>query len=220
MEELLEPNAQGPWNPSRWVGQFVWRVFGKSLEGQMSVKSGSWAASTDVIDRPPDAMCCSRCALSGVLYGVWKVRVPAFWNRRICWKRHRCQWVQPGRMVTVWRGRDQAVRGFLYLWEVSFLWSYIFSSAPFWTLHILIGRLSLFFYFCLFFFLPFSGAAPKAYGGFQARGLIRAVTTGLYHSHSNSGSKPHLRPIHSRQRRILNPLSKARDQTRNPMVPS
>ena len=39
-----------------------------------------------------------------------------------------------------------------------------------------------------FFFYPF-GAAPAAYGGSQARGLIRAVATGLYHSHSNAGSE-------------------------------
>ena len=45
-----------------------------------------------------------------------------------------------------------------------------------------------------------------AYGGSQARGLIRAVAAGLYQS--------------SRQCWILNPLSKARDPKRNLMVPS
>ena len=45
------------------------------------MKSGSWAASTDVIDRPPDAMCCSRCALSGVLYGV-KSQGPCFLKQK------------------------------------------------------------------------------------------------------------------------------------------
>ena len=45
---------------------------------------------------------------------------------------------------------------------------------------------SLSFFFCLF------RAAPTAYGGSQARGLIGAVATGLYHSHSNAGSKLHL----------------------------
>ena len=43
------------------------------------------------------------------------------------------------------------------------------------------------FFFCLF------RAEPTAYGGFQARGLIGAVATGLNHSHSNVGSEPHLR---------------------------
>jgi len=40
----------------------------------------------------------------------------------------------------------------------------------------------------------FFRAAPKAYGGSQARGLIGAVAAGLHHSHSNGGSepKPHL----------------------------
>ena len=60
-----------------------------------------------------------------------------------------------------------------------------------------------FFFFCLF---AFSRAAPAAYGGSQARGLIGVVAAGLRHS--------------SWQLRILNPLSKARDRTRNLMVPS
>ena len=46
----------------------------------------------------------------------------------------------------------------------------------------------LFIYFCLF------RAAPTAYQGSQARGPIGAVATGLHHSHSNTGSEPHLRP--------------------------
>ena len=60
----------------------------------------------------------------------------------------------------------------------------------------------LFFIFCLF---VFSGAAPVAYGGSQARGLIGAVAAGLRHS--------------SWQCQILNPLCEARDQTWNLMVP-
>ena len=44
------------------------------------------------------------------------------------------------------------------------------------------------FFFCLF------GAAPEAHGGFQAKGRIQAVATGLHHSHSSAGSKPHLQP--------------------------
>ena len=54
--------------------------------------------------------------------------------------------------------------------------------------------LSFFFFFCLF---AISWAAPAAYGGSQARGLIRAVAAGLHHS--------------SQQRWILKPLSEARD---------
>ena len=53
-----------------------------------------------------------------------------------------------------------------------------------------------------------------AYGGSQARGQIAAVAAGL--CHSNARSKPHS----SGQQRILNPLSEARDQTHNIMVPS
>ena len=47
------------------------------------------------------------------------------------------------------------------------------------------------FFFCLF---AISWATLMAFGGSQARGQIRAVGTGLRHSHSNSGSKPHLQP--------------------------
>ena len=48
--------------------------------------------------------------------------------------------------------------------------------------------------FFFFVFLPFSRAAPAAYGGSQARDLIRAVTSSLHHSLSNSGSELRLRP--------------------------
>ena len=47
--------------------------------------------------------------------------------------------------------------------------------------------------FTLFYFLLFR-ATPVAYGGSQARGQIRAVATGLYHSHINVGSETCLQP--------------------------
>ena len=60
----------------------------------------------------------------------------------------------------------------------------------------------VFFFFCLFVVVvvAISWAAPAAYGGSQARGLIGSVATGLRHNHSNqnhsnAGSKPSLRPI-------------------------
>ena len=49
----------------------------------------------------------------------------------------------------------------------------------------------LFVCFCLY---AFSRAASTAYGGSQARGLVRAVATGLHHSHSNVRSETRLRP--------------------------
>ena len=51
-----------------------------------------------------------------------------------------------------------------------------------------------FFVFCLLSFVvvAISWAAPAAYGGSQARGLIGAVATSLRGSHSNAGSEPHL----------------------------
>ena len=46
-----------------------------------------------------------------------------------------------------------------------------------------------FLQFLFFFFLSFClfGAAPVAYGGSQARGLIKAVTASLRQSHSIAG---------------------------------
>ena len=61
------------------------------------------------------------------------------------------------------------------------------------------------FCFCFVLFLLFR-ASLAAYGGSQARGLIRATAASLHHS--------------SQQCQILNPLSEAGDQTHNLMVPS
>ena len=78
----------------------------------------------------------------------------------------------------------------------------------------------MFFNFLLFIYFLL-GAAHVAYGGSQARGLIRAIVAGLCQSHSNVGSEPVCDPHHSsQQRRILNPLSTAGDRTCNLMVPS
>ena len=52
--------------------------------------------------------------------------------------------------------------------------------------------LNLFIYF--FVFLLFLWAAPAAYGGSQARGLIGAANPGLRQSHSNVASEPRLQP--------------------------
>ena len=50
------------------------------------------------------------------------------------------------------------------------------------------------FYFILFCLLAISWAAPTAYVGSQARGLIVAEVSNLRQSHSNSGSEPRLQP--------------------------
>ena len=49
----------------------------------------------------------------------------------------------------------------------------------------------LFFFVVVFVFFR---ATLEAYGGSQARGPIRAVAADLHQSHSNTRSKPHLRP--------------------------
>ena len=54
---------------------------------------------------------------------------------------------------------------------------------------------SYLFFLFFFVFLPFLGLLPMAYGGFQARGLIGAVATGLHYSQSNTRSEPYLQPI-------------------------
>ena len=50
-----------------------------------------------------------------------------------------------------------------------------------------------FFFFFFFGLFTFSRAAPMAYGGSQAWGLIRTAATSLHQSHRNKGSEPCLR---------------------------
>ena len=56
----------------------------------------------------------------------------------------------------------------------------------------LIFNLIYLFNFFVFFF--FFRATPTVYGGSQARGQTGAGAASLYHSHSNMGSEPRLRP--------------------------
>ena len=79
------------------------------------------------------------------------------------------------------------------------------------TLHELFFIYLFIYLFCLF---AFSRAAPAAYGGSQARGLIRAIAIGLHQSHSNSGSELRLPPTPQLS------ATPARDQTQNLMVPN
>ena len=65
-------------------------------------------------------------------------------------------------------------------------WNLEFSSGIFMR-----SFLSFYLFICLFAFFLFR-AALTTYGSSQARGQIGAIAAGLYHSHSNAGSKPHL----------------------------
>ena len=57
------------------------------------------------------------------------------------------------------------------------------------------ARVSVYLFGWFFCFFVFSRAVPSAYGGSQARGLIRAVgAAGLRQSHSNAGSELSLEP--------------------------
>ena len=66
--------------------------------------------------------------------------------------------------------------------------------------NITLSYLYSFYIFFLFFVchllfsfsFSFSRAAPEAYGGSQARGLMEAIAASLRQSHSNAGSEPHL----------------------------
>ena len=76
-----------------------------------------------------------------------------------------------------------------------------------------------FFSFFLFVFCPFFRAAPAVYGGSQARDLIRALAASYARATPDPSRVCDL--YHSSwQHWISNPLSKARDPTRNLMVPS
>ena len=68
-------------------------------------------------------------------------------------------------------------------------WAY-WPSDQCWDKTILV---IIYFILLLLLFLLFR-AIPAAYGGSQARGLIRAVAAGQRHSHSNAGTKQHLWP--------------------------
>ena len=46
----------------------------------------------------------------------------------------------------------------------------------------------------LFLFFAFFRAALEVYRGSQARGRVGAAAASLHHSHSNAGSKLHLKP--------------------------
>ena len=73
-------------------------------------------------------------------------------------------------------------------------------------------------FFCLF--VCSYRATPAAYGGSQARGLIGAVAAASARA-TATRDPSWVCDLHhgSWQRRILNPLSQARDQTHNLMVP-
>ena len=51
------------------------------------------------------------------------------------------------------------------------------------------------FYLFIYLFFAISWATPAVYGGSQARGPIGAAAASLRQSHSNTESKPHLRPM-------------------------
>ena len=81
----------------------------------------------------------------------------------------------------------------------------LFLSTP----YFLISKL------LLFFFLLYK-STTVAYGGFQARGRIRAEAAGLHHSPSNNGSRLSLRPTPQLSATLdPNPLSEASYRTCN-----
>ena len=106
----------------------------------------------------------------------------------------RCFYIHQRRRKTVWRTilyckeevslcQGQVLRE-PQRWELSFWTCLSFYLKEAQSDH----GFFFFFVFCLF------RAAPTAYGGSHARGLMGATAASLRHSHSNARSKLHLRP--------------------------
>ena len=66
--------------------------------------------------------------------------------------------------------------------------------------------------FCFVFLFSIWGT-PTAYASSQARGWMGATAAVLCHSHSTARFELHLGPMGKLEHQILNPLSKARNQT-------
>ena len=79
--------------------------------------------------------------------------------------------------------------GFLNI-STTKIWIQLFFDFLFLFSSFLLPSFSFLFFLYLFCLFAFPRAAPKAYGGSQARGGIRAVAADLCHSHSNARSKP------------------------------
>ena len=76
------------------------------------------------------------------------------------------------------------------------MWEALWISEPNTIPHLLPHCIIHILYFSIYYeVLTFSRATPAACGSSQARGQIRAETTGLHYSHSNAGSKSCLWPV-------------------------
>ena len=87
---------------------------------------------------------------------------------------------------------------------------------------VILGNLLYLFIYLFIYLLSFlSWATPMAYGASQARGLIAAIAT-AYTRDTATWDLSHILKLHyiSWQCQILNPLSKARNQTHSLFVPS
>ena len=105
---------------------------------------------------------------------------------------------------------------FVYFSQFARNWSTVFleEAIPFICLF-------CFVFVCLFCLFAISRAAPSACGGSQARGQIAAVAASLARATATRDPSRVCNLHHSSgQRRIVKPLSKGRDRTRNLMVPS
>ena len=71
-------------------------------------------------------------------------------------------------------------------------------------------------YIYIYFFFPSFRATPVAYGSSMARSRSGVSAAGLHHSHSNVPVPSHVCNLcyNLQQYQILNPLRKAKDQTR------
>ena len=108
--------------------------------------------------------------------------ISIFNSFRLCSQEWNCVWYHMAVLLLVFWG-NEFKRALYVFWILIFFtcicYNY-FSGTPL-----------FFFFFGLF---AFSRSAPAAHGGFQARGRIGAVVTGLHQSPSNTGSELRLQP--------------------------
>ena len=143
--------------------------------------------------------CCRYAWVHKVTRQNWSLQCNSWWAKS-----------HPPPLLDLYRSMESAFIPTLelYLPEwVPHLW-FLFLRW-FWTKY----SFGFYFYAPLFKNLLFR-ATPAAFGSSQTRGLIGAVAAGLCHNHSNAKSELHRWPTPQlTASQILNPLSKARDQT-------
>ena len=170
------PRWRKPWWPlDMWSRQAVKPSFINSVQ----VKSHSWKPT----------VCQAPCQPRKVLSSPrWTKCNPCPWG--IYTPGEETGLLSPGRSVLTWVN--------IFFITLSVCVSFPCPGPATVTFYVSGSVFTAFFFFNLFLFFAFFfffRATPSAYVSSQARCWIRAIATGLYHSHSNMGSEPRLRPV-------------------------